>query len=45
MFSSVDGVKMTYEFVLTKGMFFILCIDKINNRDEFAATGVYRHGR
>jgi hypothetical protein len=45
MFSSVEGVKMTYEFVLTKRMFFILRIDKINNRDEFAATGVYRHGR
>lgn len=45
MFSGVEGVKMAYGFVLTKRMFFILCIDKINNRDEFAATGVYRHGR
>lgn len=45
MFSSVEGVKMTYEFVLIKRIFFIFCIDKINSRDEFAATGVYRHGR
>lgn len=45
MFFSVEGVKMIYEFVLIKRMFFILCIDKINNRDEFVVIGVYCYGR